>query len=80
MTLPAAQRRVFARSGEVTQHAWKEALEFWRPPIAAETRGKEQQLGIGPTRAVVHEPAMLVWLDAPSNRNGLPNQKLARVN
>jgi hypothetical protein len=29
-------------------------------------------------RAVVHDPAMLVWLDAPSNRKGHPNENLAR--
>lgn len=28
--------------------------------------------------AVVHDPAMLVWLDAPSNRKGHPNENLAR--
>jgi uncharacterized protein (DUF1800 family) len=28
--------------------------------------------------AVVHGPAMLVWLDAPSNRKGHPNENLAR--
>jgi uncharacterized protein (DUF1800 family) len=41
-----------------------------------------RKLGRGPfgelVRAVVHEPAMLVWLDAPSNRNGHPNENLAR--
>jgi uncharacterized protein (DUF1800 family) len=29
-------------------------------------------------KAVVHDPAMLVWLDAPSNRKGHPNENLAR--
>jgi uncharacterized protein (DUF1800 family) len=29
-------------------------------------------------RAVAHDPAMLVWLDAPSNRKGHPNENLAR--
>jgi len=28
--------------------------------------------------AVVHDPAMLLWLDAPSNRRGHPNENLAR--
>jgi uncharacterized protein (DUF1800 family) len=28
--------------------------------------------------AVVHDPAMLVWLDAPANRKGQPNENLAR--
>ena len=28
--------------------------------------------------AVVHDPAMLVWLDADSNRKGRPNENLAR--
>ncbi|HUG67241.1 MAG TPA: DUF1800 domain-containing protein [Pirellulaceae bacterium] len=28
--------------------------------------------------AVVHDPAMLVWLDADSNRKGSPNENLAR--
>ena len=27
---------------------------------------------------VVHDPAMLVWLDAPQNRKGKPNENLAR--
>jgi uncharacterized protein (DUF1800 family) len=39
-------------------------------------------LGRGPFEdllgAVVHDPAMLVWLDAPSNREGHPNENLAR--
>jgi uncharacterized protein (DUF1800 family) len=29
-------------------------------------------------RAVVHDPALLVWLDAPANRKGHPNENLAR--
>jgi uncharacterized protein (DUF1800 family) len=41
-----------------------------------------RKLGRGPfgdlLRAVVHDPAMLVWLDAPSNRKGHPNENLAR--
>jgi uncharacterized protein (DUF1800 family) len=41
-----------------------------------------RQLGRGPfgelLRAVVQGPAMLVWLDAPSNRKGHPNENLAR--
>jgi uncharacterized protein (DUF1800 family) len=28
--------------------------------------------------AVVHDPALLVWLDAPANRKGHPNENLAR--
>ncbi|HXE55891.1 MAG TPA: DUF1800 domain-containing protein, partial [Tepidisphaeraceae bacterium] len=28
--------------------------------------------------AVLHDPAVLVWLDAPSNRAGAPNENLAR--
>jgi uncharacterized protein (DUF1800 family) len=28
--------------------------------------------------AVVHDPALLVWLDAPANRRGQPNENLAR--
>ena len=39
-------------------------------------------LGRGPfgelLDAVVRDPAMLVWLDAPSNRKGHPNENLAR--
>ena len=41
-----------------------------------------RKLGRGPfgelLSAVVHDPAMLVWLDAPSNRTGHPNENLAR--
>jgi uncharacterized protein (DUF1800 family) len=29
-------------------------------------------------RAVVHDPALLVWLDAPANRKGSPNENLGR--
>jgi uncharacterized protein (DUF1800 family) len=29
-------------------------------------------------RAAVHEPALLMWLDAPANRKGHPNENLAR--
>jgi uncharacterized protein (DUF1800 family) len=29
-------------------------------------------------RAVFHDPALLVWLDAPANRRGNPNENLAR--
>ncbi len=28
--------------------------------------------------AVVHDPALLIWLDAPANRKGKPNENLAR--
>jgi uncharacterized protein (DUF1800 family) len=41
-----------------------------------------RKLGRGPfgelLTAVVHDPAMLVWLDATSNRKGHPNENLAR--
>jgi uncharacterized protein (DUF1800 family) len=41
-----------------------------------------RRLGRGPfgelLKAVVHDQAMLVWLDAPSNRKGHPNENLAR--
>jgi uncharacterized protein (DUF1800 family) len=41
-----------------------------------------RKLGRGPfgdlLSAVVHDPALLVWLDAPSNRKGHPNENLAR--
>ncbi len=41
-----------------------------------------RKLGRGPfgelLNAVVRDPAMLVWLDAPSNRKGHPNENLAR--
>jgi uncharacterized protein (DUF1800 family) len=29
-------------------------------------------------REVVHDPALLIWLDAPANRKGNPNENLAR--
>jgi uncharacterized protein (DUF1800 family) len=29
-------------------------------------------------KAVVHDPALLIWLDAPANRKGSPNENLAR--
>ncbi len=42
-----------------------------------------RQLGRGPfgelLTAVVHDAAMLIWLDAPSNRKGHPNENLARA-
>jgi hypothetical protein len=41
-----------------------------------------RKLGRGPfgelLRAVVHDPAVLVWLDAPANRKGKPNENLGR--
>jgi uncharacterized protein (DUF1800 family) len=41
-----------------------------------------RKLGRGPfdelLSAVVHDPAMLVWLDAPTNRKGHANENLAR--
>jgi uncharacterized protein (DUF1800 family) len=41
-----------------------------------------RQLGRGPfgdlLSAAVHDPALLVWLDAPSNHKGHPNENLAR--
>src|SRR4051812_23540336 len=41
-----------------------------------------RRLGRGPfgelLRAVVRDPALLVWLDAPRNRKGHPNENLAR--
>ena len=44
--------------------------------------GLFRKLGRGPfgalLSAVVHDPAMLVWLDAPGNRKGHPNENLAR--
>jgi uncharacterized protein (DUF1800 family) len=52
--------------------------------LAAMRRQNElfRKLGRGPfgelLTAVVHDPAMLVWLDAPSNRKGHPNENLAR--
>jgi uncharacterized protein (DUF1800 family) len=29
-------------------------------------------------KAVVHDPALLIWLDAPANRKGAPNENLGR--
>ena len=41
-----------------------------------------KRLGRGPfgdlLRAMLRDPALLVWLDAPSNRKGKPNENLAR--
>jgi len=41
-----------------------------------------RRLGRGPfgelLNAVVHDPALLVWLDASANRKGVPNENLAR--
>ena len=41
-----------------------------------------KKLGRGPfgdlLRAMLHDPALLVWLDAPSNRKAKPNENLAR--
>jgi uncharacterized protein (DUF1800 family) len=41
-----------------------------------------REFGRGPfgklLKAVVHDPAMLIWLDAPANRKGQPNENLAR--
>ena len=41
-----------------------------------------RKLGRGPfgelLGAVVRDPALLIWLDAPSNRKGHPNENLAR--
>jgi uncharacterized protein (DUF1800 family) len=52
--------------------------------LAAMRRQNElfRRLGRGPfgelLTAAVHDPALLVWLDAPSNRKGHPNENLAR--
>jgi uncharacterized protein (DUF1800 family) len=52
--------------------------------VAAMRRQNElfRKLGRGPfgelLRAVVHDPALLVWLDAPANRKGKPNENLGR--
>jgi hypothetical protein len=52
--------------------------------LAAMRRQNElfRKLGRGPfgvlLSAVAHDPALLVWLDAPSNRKGHPNENLAR--
>lgn len=41
-----------------------------------------RRLGLAPfgelLTAVVHDPAMLLWLDAPANHKGRPNENLAR--
>jgi Protein of unknown function (DUF1800) len=41
-----------------------------------------RELGRGPfgelLKAVVHDPAVLIWLDAPANRKGKPNENLGR--
>ena len=41
-----------------------------------------RRLGLGPfgdlLRAMLRDPALLVWLDAPTNRKGHPNENLAR--
>lgn len=41
-----------------------------------------RQHGRGPfgdlLKAVVHDPALLIWLDAPANRKGNPNENLGR--
>jgi uncharacterized protein (DUF1800 family) len=41
-----------------------------------------QRLGRGPFSELLHEmlrdPALLIWLDAPANRKGKPNENLAR--
>ena len=41
-----------------------------------------KQLGRGPfgdlLRAMLHDPALLIWLDAPTNRKGKPNENFAR--
>jgi uncharacterized protein (DUF1800 family) len=52
--------------------------------LAAMRRQNEvfRQKGRGPfgelLKAVVRDPAMLAWLDAPANRKGRPNENLAR--
>jgi hypothetical protein len=52
--------------------------------LAAMRRQNElfRRLGRGPfgelLRAVIRDPALLVWLDAPANRKGRPNENLAR--
>jgi uncharacterized protein (DUF1800 family) len=41
-----------------------------------------RKLGRGPFRellkAIIHDPALLIWLDAPANRKGKPNENLGR--
>ncbi len=52
--------------------------------VAAMRRQNEnfRQHGRGPfgelLKAVVHDPALLIWLDAPANRKGNPNENLGR--
>ena len=52
--------------------------------VAAMRRQNEifRKRGRGPfgelLKAVVHDPALLVWLDAPANRKGKPNENLGR--
>jgi uncharacterized protein (DUF1800 family) len=52
--------------------------------VAAMRRQNEtfRRLAIGPfgdlLRAMLRDPALLAWLDAPSNRKGRPNENLAR--
>jgi uncharacterized protein (DUF1800 family) len=52
--------------------------------VAAMYRQNEtfRRLGRGPFGELLHEmlrdPALLIWLDAPSNRKGKPNENLAR--
>jgi uncharacterized protein (DUF1800 family) len=52
--------------------------------VAAMRRQNEifRKHGRGPfgelLKAVVHDPALLIWLDAPANRKGQPNENLAR--
>jgi uncharacterized protein (DUF1800 family) len=54
------------------------------PAVLAMRRQNEifRERGRGPfgqlLKAVVHDPALLVWLDAPANRNGAPNENLGR--
>jgi uncharacterized protein (DUF1800 family) len=62
----------FATSNEKVNdvHAMKRQNEIFR------------QYGRGPfgelLKAVVHDPALLIWLDAPANRKGQPNENLGR--
>ena len=52
--------------------------------VAAMRRQNEtfRRLGRGPfgdlLREMLRDPALLAWLDAPSNRKGKPNENLAR--
>ena len=41
---------------------------------AASAEGRSATL----LRAVLHDPAVLIWLDAPGNRKDRPNENLAR--